>query len=259
MSEDSNAAVLVRIAGEVGVMASQVAAVARLLGEGNTIPFIARYRKEAHGNLDEVQILKIQERVAYYTELEDRRAVILKSIEEQGKLTDELRGKIERCMVKSALEDLYQPYRPKRRTRAMIAKERGLEPLADIIWVQGSESPDAAAAPFVDAAKDVPDAAAALAPAACDGAGPLDAVGEHEDAAVADAEDRNVPGAGDVMAGEVERDGVRDHKGRSVVGRGDNGTRKLDLPSCVKLGLQQIPSKFADLLQAQLAIVPSLH
>ena len=163
MNENTNAAVMVRIAAEVGVGASQVVAVARLLNDGNTVPFIARYRKEAHGNLDEVQILKIQERVAYYAELEDRRATILKSIEEQGKLTDELREKIEKCMVKSALEDLYQPYRPKRRTRAMVAREKGLEPLADIIWAQGGESPDAAAAPFVDAGKDVPDAAAALA------------------------------------------------------------------------------------------------
>ena len=163
MSDSVNAAVLVRIAGEVGVTASQVAAVARLLSEGNTVPFIARYRKEAHGNLDEVQIIKVQERVGYYAELEDRRAAILKSIDEQGKLTDELREKIGKCMVKSALEDLYQPYRPKRRTRAMIARERGLEPLADIIWAQGGEAPDAAAAPFIDAGKEVPDAAAALA------------------------------------------------------------------------------------------------
>ena len=163
MDENMNAAVLVRIAAEVGVGASQVAAVARLLKDGNTVPFIARYRKEAHGNLDEVQILKIQERVAYYAELEERRAAILKSIDEQGKLTDELRERIEKCMVKSALEDLYLPYRPKRRTRAMIARERGLEPLADIIWAQGGEKPEAAAEGFVDASKEVPDAAAALA------------------------------------------------------------------------------------------------
>ncbi len=163
MNEDLNVETMARVAGEVGVTVLQVAAVARLLREGNTVPFIARYRKEVHGNLDEVQILKVQERVGYYEELEERRAAILKSIEEQGKLTDDLRDKIEKCMVKSALEDLYLPYRPKRRTRAMIARERGLEPLADIIWAQGAESPDAAAAAFVDAAKDVPDAAAALA------------------------------------------------------------------------------------------------
>ena len=126
--------VLPRLSAELGIPGGQIAAVAKLLGEGNTIPFIARYRKEVHGNLDEVQISKIQERLGYYAELEDRRATILKAIEEQGKLTDELRAKIEACMQKNALEDLYQPYKPKRRTRAMIAKEKGLEPLADKIW-----------------------------------------------------------------------------------------------------------------------------
>ena len=126
--------VLPRLSAELGIPGGQIAAVAKLLGEGNTIPFIARYRKEVHGNLDEVQISKIQERLGYYAELEDRRATILNTIEEQGKLTDELRAKIEACMQKNALEDLYQPYKPKRRTRAMIAKEKGLEPLADKIW-----------------------------------------------------------------------------------------------------------------------------
>ena len=126
--------VLPRLAAELSISQRQIAAVAKLLGEGDTIPFIARYRKEAHGNLDEVQIGRIQERLAYYAELEDRRKTILKSIDEQGKLTDELRAKIEACMVKAELEDLYQPYKPKRRTRAMIAKEKGLEPLADAIW-----------------------------------------------------------------------------------------------------------------------------
>ena len=163
MSEEINAATISRIAAEASVAASQVMAVAKLLKDGNTVPFIARYRKEAHGNLDEVQILKIQERVAYYGELEERKATIIKSIDEQGKLTDDLRDKIEKCMIKSALEDLYQPYKPKRRTRAMIAKEKGLEPLADIIWAQGSELPETAAAAFVDAAKGVEDASAALA------------------------------------------------------------------------------------------------
>ena len=135
MMNDLNAqTILPRLSTELGISGGQIAAVAKLLNDGNTIPFIARYRKEAHGNLDEVQISKIQERLAYYAELEDRRATILKSIDEQGKLTDELRAKIEACMQKNALEDLYQPYKPKRRTRAMIAKEKGLEPLADKIW-----------------------------------------------------------------------------------------------------------------------------
>ena len=135
MTNELNAQqVLPRVSAELGITPGQIAAVARLLNEGNTIPFIARYRKEVHNNLDEVQISRIQERLSYYAELEDRRATILKSIEDQGKLTDELRAKIEACMQKNALEDLYQPYKPKRRTRAMIAKEKGLEPLADKIW-----------------------------------------------------------------------------------------------------------------------------
>ena len=129
-----NEQVIARIAGEVGVGPNQVGAVSRLLAEGSTVPFIARYRKEAHGNLDEVQIGKIQDRLGYYTELEERKAAILKSIDEQGKLTDELRGRIADCWQKSALEDLYQPYKPKRRTRAQVAKEKGFEPLADAIW-----------------------------------------------------------------------------------------------------------------------------
>ena len=138
-----NANVLARIAAEVGVGVHQVTAVDKLLAEGSTVPFIARYRKEAHGNLDEVQIGKIQDRVKYYTELEERKETILKSIDEQGKLTDELREKIVGCFVKSRLEDLYQPYKPKRRTRAQVAKEKGYEPLADQIWngepFEGSE------------------------------------------------------------------------------------------------------------------------
>ena len=138
-----NASIIARIAAEVGVGPNQATAVSKLLAEGSTVPFIARYRKEAHGNLDEVQIGKIQDRIGYYTELEERKETILKSIDEQGKLTDDLREKIIGCWQKSALEDLYQPYKPKRRTRAQVAKEKGYEPLADKIWngegFEGSE------------------------------------------------------------------------------------------------------------------------
>ena len=130
----SNPVILDRLVAEIGVGARQVLAVEKLLAEGSTVPFIARYRKEQHGNLDEVKIGKIQERLAYYTELEERKATILKSIDEQGKLTDDLRAKIVGCYQKTALEDLYQPYKPKRRTRAQVAKEKGFEPLADAIW-----------------------------------------------------------------------------------------------------------------------------
>ena len=153
MNMDAIAAkVLPRLSSELGIPGGQVAAVARLFAEGNTIPFIARYRKEAHGNLDEVQITKIHDRLQYYAELEDRRETILKSISEQGKLTDELRDKIEACVQKNALEDLYQPYKPKRRTRAMIAREKGLEPLADKIW---SHEPYEASDEDLQGARDI--------------------------------------------------------------------------------------------------------
>ena len=152
-----NATVISRIAAEIGIGVHQVSAVSRLFAEGSTVPFIARYRKEAHGNLDEVQIGKIQERLGYYTELEDRKAAILKSIESQDKLTDELREKILGCFVKSRLEDLYQPYKPKRRTRAQVAKEKGFEPLADQIWngAFGEEDLRARSAEDLQYARDI--------------------------------------------------------------------------------------------------------
>ena len=152
-----------RLVDELAITPRQILAVAKLLAEGNTIPFIARYRKEQHGNLDEVQIAKIQERLAYFRELEERKETVLRSIDDQGKLTDALREKIAACTSKTALEDLYLPYKPKRRTRAMIARERGLAPLADLILAQADGDPDAAAAAFVDAAKGVENEALALA------------------------------------------------------------------------------------------------
>ena len=145
-----------RLAAELSIAPRQVLAVAKLLLEGGTIPFIARYRKEVTENLDEVQIGKIQERLQYYKELEERRQTILDSIGEQGKLTDELKAKILACNTKNALEDLYLPFKPKRRTRAMIAREKGLEPLALMILAQPvTGSPDDAAKAFVDAEKKV--------------------------------------------------------------------------------------------------------
>jgi uncharacterized protein len=163
MSTIDTTVVVPRISEELNISARQVAAVVTLLEDGNTIPFIARYRKEAHGNLDEVQISSVKDRLAYHTELEDRRATIIKTIEDQGKMTDDLRDKIMACRQKAQLEDLYQPYKPKRRTRATIAKEKGLEPLADIIWAQGNESPSQAAEAFINPEKGVEDIDAALA------------------------------------------------------------------------------------------------
>ena len=152
------------IAAELGLGPGSVDAVVRLLAEGNTVPFIARYRKEATGSLDEVQIRSIDERNTYLQELEKRRQAILESIREQGKLTEDLERKIRVCATKSALEDLYLPYKPKRRTRATIARERGLEPLALVIMEQPAEGdPAAEAAKLVDAEKEVPDVDAALA------------------------------------------------------------------------------------------------
>ncbi len=152
------------IAEELALPRAGVSAVVRLLAESATVPFIARYRKEATGGLDEVQIRAIEERRTYLLDLEDRRASVLAEIDKQGKLTDGLARKIRACKTKAELEDIYLPFKPKRRTRAIIARERGLEPLALRILAQAADgSPDAEAAKFVDAAKEVPDVAAALA------------------------------------------------------------------------------------------------
>src|SRR3982751_5482404 len=138
-------AVVDTIAQQLTLPIQSVAATLALLVEGGTVPFIARYRKEATGNLDEVAIGAIEERSVYFKELEERRATVLNSIREQGKLTDELKTQIESALEKSVLEDLYLPYRPKRRTKAAIAREKGLEPLADYLWNQeGQELPLAA-------------------------------------------------------------------------------------------------------------------
>ena len=153
-----------RIAEELRLPPAGVRAVTRLLGEGSTVPFIARYRKEQTGGLDEVQIRDIEEKRDYLVELEGRRSTILSAIEEQGKLSPELRRAIKACRVKSELEDLYLPYKTKRRTRAMMARERGLEPLAKRILAQPQAGdPKKEAAVYVDAKKDVPDVDAALA------------------------------------------------------------------------------------------------
>jgi uncharacterized protein len=150
---------------ETGLKSFQVENTVDLLREGATVPFIARYRKERTGELDEVEIRNVEERFNYFTDLEERKITVLKSIEEQGKLTPELKARIEASRQKTELEDLYLPYKPKRRTKATIARERGLEPLADLIIAQElmQGSPDEIALPFVNPEREVPDAAAALA------------------------------------------------------------------------------------------------
>ncbi|MDO4794467.1 MAG: Tex family protein [Brachymonas sp.] len=142
-----------QIASEIRVQAHQVQAAIDLLDGGATVPFIARYRKEATGGLDDAQLRELEARLSYLRELHERRAAILKSIEEQGKLTPELRAAIEAAPTKQELEDLYLPYKPKRRTKGQIAREFGIEPLADQLFADPALDPQVAAQPFVKAEK----------------------------------------------------------------------------------------------------------
>jgi uncharacterized protein len=151
-----------RIAEELGVRAQQVQAAVELLDGGSTVPFIARYRKEVTGMLDDAQLRTLEERLGYLREMEERRAAILGSIREQGKLDDALEAQIMAADSKARLEDIYLPYKPKRRTKAQIAREAGLEPLALGLLADPSQMPDALAATFIDAEKGVADAGAAL-------------------------------------------------------------------------------------------------
>ncbi len=151
-----------RIAEELGVREQQVNATVTLLDEGATVPFIARYRKEVTGSLDDIQLRTLEERLRYLRELEDRRGTILNSIEEQGKLTDELRASIEAADTKNRLEDLYLPYKPKRRTKAQIAREAGLEPLADTLYDDPTQDPETVAAGYLNPEAGVEDVKAAL-------------------------------------------------------------------------------------------------
>ncbi len=151
-----------RIAVELGVRPAQVIAAIALLDEGATVPFIARYRKEATGELDDTQLRTLDERLTYLRDLEDRRAVILASIEEQGKLTPELKATIEDAETKQRLEDLYLPYKQKRRTKAQIAREAGIEPLALALLADPELTPEAEAEKFLNADAGFADARAVL-------------------------------------------------------------------------------------------------
>ncbi|MCW6510440.1 Tex family protein [Lichenifustis flavocetrariae] len=151
-----------RIADELGVREPQVAAAVGLLDGGATVPFVARYRKEATGALDDTQLRRLEERLTYLRDLETRRAAILKSIGEQGKLDAALAAQIRAADSKGRLEDIYLPFRPKRRTKAEAARQAGLEPLADLLPGQPERDPALAARAFVDADKGIADAAAAL-------------------------------------------------------------------------------------------------
>jgi len=172
--------VLDLMAKELKLPRSGVTAIATLLEEGNTVPFIARYRKEATGSLDEVAIRAVEDRLAYYKDLLDRRKTVLKSIDEQGKLTPELKTKIETTWVKAELEDLYLPYKPKKRTKATAAKERGLEPLLDSLLAD-----DSGADPFMIAEPFIKDEDGLRSPSEClEGAGHILAERLSEDAAI---------------------------------------------------------------------------
>ena len=153
-----------KIAAELEIRPQQVEAVIKLIDEGNTIPFIARYRKEAHGSLNDEQLRNLSERLTYLRTLEEKKEQVLATIEEQGKLTDDLKAQILAAETQVLVEDLYRPYRPKRRTRAIIAKEKGLEPLAQIILAQEvTESLETIAEQYVSEEKEVKDVADAIA------------------------------------------------------------------------------------------------
>ena len=151
-----------QIAQELGVRDEQVEAAVTLLDGGATVPFIARYRKELTGALDDAQLRTLEERLTYLRELEERRTAVLNSIREQGKLDAALEAAILAADTKGRLEDIYAPFKPKRRTKAEIAREAGLEPLSEMLLTQPQKDPQAAAAAFVDAEKGVEDIAAAL-------------------------------------------------------------------------------------------------
>ena len=162
LTSDVRAAIETRIAKTVGARVDQVRAAVTLLDEGATVPFIARYRKEATGGLDDTQLRDLQEQLIYQRELGERRAAILTALSESGKLTEELERDIWGADTKQRLEDLYLPYKPKRRTRAQIAREAGLEPLAKLLWEDPLRDPETEAEAFVNADKGVADVRAAL-------------------------------------------------------------------------------------------------
>lgn len=150
------------IASELHVRPDQVTAAVNLIDDGNTVPFIARYRKEVTGGLDDTQLRNLDSRLSYLRELEERRQTILKSIEEQGKLTAELKKDIQQADSKTRLEDLYLPYKPKRRTKGQIAIEAGLEPLAERLWLQADCEPESEALRYLNSEHNINDAKAAL-------------------------------------------------------------------------------------------------
>ncbi|MFA5596435.1 MAG: Tex-like N-terminal domain-containing protein, partial [Pusillimonas sp.] len=162
MLNNSPERIIALLAEELGVRPAQVAATVELLDSGATVPFIARYRKEVTGGLDDTVLRNLEVRLIYVRELEDRRATVFESIEQQGKLTPELSAELQAATTKQRLEDLYAPYKPKRRTRAQIAREAGLEPLADAILNDTNADPAVLASNYLNADAGVADAKSAL-------------------------------------------------------------------------------------------------
>ncbi|PSW23745.1 RNA-binding transcriptional accessory protein [Photobacterium swingsii] len=200
-----NNAINQMIANELNVRVEQVTAAVTLLDDGNTVPFIARYRKEVTNGLDDTQLRNLESRLGYLRELDDRRQVILKSITEQGKLTAQLEAAILSADSKTRLEDLYLPYKQKRRTKGQIAIEAGLEPLADTLWQQPQSEPEATAAHYLSADKGIADTKAAL-----DGARAILMERFAEDAALLDKVRRHLQNQAELTARVVDG---KEHEG----------------------------------------------
>ncbi|MGF1835305.1 Tex family protein [Photobacterium sanguinicancri] len=200
-----NNAINQMIANELSVRVEQVTAAVTLLDDGNTVPFIARYRKEVTNGLDDTQLRNLESRLGYLRELDDRRKVILKSITEQGKLTSQLEAEILAADSKTRLEDLYLPYKQKRRTKGQIAIEAGLEPLADTLWQQPNHEPEATAAQYISADKGIADTKAAL-----DGARAILMERFAEDAALLDKVRRHLQTQAELTARVIDG---KEHEG----------------------------------------------
>lgn len=222
-----NNAINQMIANELSVRVEQVTAAVTLLDDGNTVPFIARYRKEVTNGLDDTQLRNLESRLGYLRELDDRRKVILKSITEQGKLTSQLEAEILSADSKTRLEDLYLPYKQKRRTKGQIAIEAGLEPLADTLWQQPNHEPEATAAQYISADKGIADTKAAL-----DGARAILMERFAEDAALLDKVRRHLQTQAELTARVIDG---KEHEGAKFKDYFEHNELLKNVPSTVPL------------------------
>jgi uncharacterized protein len=244
-----HARILEQLSRDIAARAPQVQAAVALLDEGATVPFIARYRKEVTGGLDDTQLRLLEERLAYLREMEERRSAIVASISEQGKLTPALAADIDAADTKQRLEDLYAPYKPKRRTRAQIAREAGLEPLADALLAEPTRDPQAEAAQYVNAEKGVADAKAAL-----DGARDILAERFAEDADLVARLREYLWDKGDIVAAVVEGKEAEGEKFRDYFAHRE---RLATIPSHRALALFR--GRTAGVLQLKLALPEELE